>query len=260
MALSGSDSMEADVTYVGEMELATKADGKHKSVRLGQNIKGGVVIKSLKDILRRSPEAERLRWDVRLSPDLPIDLEINSGVTSSALDLSKLRLTALKVSTGTGKTVLSVPAGDSHYKVAISGGVGECNVEIAPNAEMELKLSNGTGATNLTIGADAAIDAHISGGLGQCTVELPRGAAVRLKASTGLGSIDVPHDFVRVKGGDDFISTSGTWETPDFASTALSHYHQVRRRHRSPAGQIRRGLSSAHPRTARRRTSGSPLQ
>jgi hypothetical protein len=49
-------------------------------------------------------------------------------------------------------------------------------------------------------------------------VYVPSGAAVRIKASTGLGSVDVPQNFVRVKGGDDFISTSGTWQTPDYDS------------------------------------------
>ena len=49
---------------------------------------------------------------------------------------------------------------------------------------------------------------------------MPGNAAVRVEASTGIGSIHMPRHFVQIKGGSEFIGTSGVWETPDYAGAA----------------------------------------
>jgi len=211
-----SNLLEADVTYLGEVELAVRSDGDKKTVRLGQIEKGGVVLKSIKEFF--SSRKLDLRWDVRLTPDIPLELDINTGITSNRINLNGLQLSGLRVNSGTGKTVMVLPRIENQYDVACHGGTGEFNVEIPANSNIDLKLSNGTGATNLTIGEGSAVEGNISGGLGSSTIYVPSGAAVRIKASTGLGSIDVPKHFVRVKGGNDFISTSGAWQTPDYDS------------------------------------------
>jgi hypothetical protein len=51
-------------------------------------------------------------------------------------------------------------------------------------------------------------------------VQLPAGAAVRIEAQTGLGSLKFPAALPRVKGGSDFISQNGVWETEGYALAA----------------------------------------
>lgn len=214
--LTDSDNLlEADVTYVGEVELSSHRQDDHKIVRLGQKYRNSVSFGSLKGLFGNR-EYEKLRWNVRLSRDLPLDLEINTGITSSNLHLSELQLTDLRVNAGTGKIVLSIPTMDKRYDVSLKGGTGELRLDVPTNAEVDLDVSNGTGATHITFASNVAAGVKISGGVGSCNLVIPADAAVRIKASTGIGSIHMPDHFRMVKGGKDFISTSGTWETPGY--------------------------------------------
>jgi hypothetical protein len=221
MPLVGSDNLiEADVTYVGAVELDVKTSGKTKTVKLHQPQKGDVVLKPLKDFLSAVSTDEDLHWAVRLSPDVPMDLEINTGMTSNSLELSQLQLRSLQLKTGTGKTVLDLPAMAERYQAKIGAGTGSLHLTLPDSTDAELNVSNGTGETNITLGADVALDAKVTGGLGACNIFMPGDAAVRLKATTGIGSVEVPDHFVRLKGGDDFIATSGTWETSGFETAS----------------------------------------
>jgi hypothetical protein len=53
---------------------------------------------------------ERYDWDVRLNSDIPISLRLDTGAAKADLDLSTLRLTALKLSTGASETRVTLPA------------------------------------------------------------------------------------------------------------------------------------------------------
>lgn len=215
-ALKDSENLlEADVVYVGEVRLESKEDGPHKQAHLGTTKKANIAMKSIKDLFSRG-DHKRLSWNVRLTPSIPLDLEINTGVTQNRLDFSRLQLTKLRVKCGTGKTELAVPAMASQYPVRFDGGMGECRIDIPPEANIDLKVNSGTGATRISVGVHANLNAAISGGMGECIIEVPEGAAVLLKASTGIGSIKVPGHLARIKGGERFIATDGTWQTPDY--------------------------------------------
>jgi hypothetical protein len=215
--LPDSDNLiEAEVAYIGEIDFASKAEEGYKFVRLGQTSRYQEALKPIKEAFGAFARRGDLRWDIRLTPNIPLDLQINSGVTSNNFDLSKLQLDALKVNGGTGKTDLKLPTMGDNYKVVINSGTGQLDVQINEGANIDLRVNNGTGATNITIGANAVVDAHITGGIGKCTIKLPSGMAARVKATTGLGKVIVPEHFTRIKGGEDFIATSGTWQTADF--------------------------------------------
>jgi hypothetical protein len=139
---------------------------------------------------------QNLRWDIGLSKDVPVDLEVNAGVSSGTLDLKDLQLTGLHIISGVGSINLSLPGTPEVYNVDISGG---------------------TGSTNVTLEEGAAINLKIGGGVGSVTVDVPDGAAVRLDASTGVGSVNVPSEFVRVEGsGENVVGENGVWETSGY--------------------------------------------
>lgn len=214
--LRDSDSLiEADVTYIGDIEFANKTQDSLKYVRLGQ-VTRNEVMKPIRDSIGAFARQDELRWDVRLTPNIPLDLRINSGVTSNDFDLSRLQIDALKFNGGTGKTDLKLPTMGDNYKVTLNSGTGALNVHVGEGANINLHSSNGTGATTITVGNGASLEAHITGGIGRCAINLPANAAIRLKATTGMGKIEVPAHLVRVKGGNDFIASSGTWQTADY--------------------------------------------
>lgn len=214
-ALADSDNLiEADVTYIGEIKFDVKSDGERKVVTLRQQAQPDV-LKPIKDALGSFARRDELRWDMRLTPNIPLDLNINSGVTANDFDLSALQLTGLRYNGGTGKTDLKLPTMGEQYSVALNSGTGDLNVMVADGAAIDLNANNGTGKTIIAFGSGANVDAHITGGIGQCVVMVPAGAAVRVKATTGLGKINVPDNFVRVKV-EEFVATVGTWETPNY--------------------------------------------
>lgn len=210
--------IEADVTYVGEVEFSTHIAGTHKVIRLGQTSQG--VFGTPGDILNRARGAFEhrtdLRWDVRLSRDVSLELEINTGVTEDTIDLTGLRLSSLKVNSGTGKTHLILPNTGANYAVHINSGTGEFSLSIEAGADIDLKFINGVGSGTLTIGEGTALDAEITGGIGSIAVLISDGAAARVKSASGLGNVTVPGYFVKLRGNDDFLGSNGTWETAGF--------------------------------------------
>lgn len=184
---------EADLKYVGEIEYSVSGE-EEKTIRLGQ--KRGDIVRPMKDALGWISNREDLRWEIGINPHVPVRLDIDGGVGATRLDLSGLHLTNLDIDGGVGETNVSLPATGTSYDVDIDSGVGGINVKIAEGAALKLDISGGVGGVN---------------------IQLPESAAASLRVTTGLGGVSIPARFARVKGGSDFISKSGVWETSGFA-------------------------------------------
>jgi hypothetical protein len=141
-----------------------------------------------------------LRWDVGLSKAIPLDLEVNSGVSNATLELADLQLTGLDVNAGVGNMNISLPAGEGEsYTVNLNSGTGQIDVDVA---------------------SGAAINFIIKGGVGEVTLDLPDDAAVRVDASTGVGEINLPGSYNRTGGDSEkFVGDSGVWQTDNFENT-----------------------------------------
>jgi hypothetical protein len=187
--------LEAEVTHVGEIEFQRQGE-RERTIHLRQRDQDFSFGQNWLGVF--NPERE-LRWDVGLSPDVPLQLSVSSGAGTSRLDLEGLQLTGLNVSMGAGQLDLRLPAVDDAYSVQVSGGAGEMNIRIAQGAALSLNISGGVGAVN---------------------IDLPPNAAVRLDGRSGVGSINVPASFTRVQGDSerDFVGSSGVWESDGFAN------------------------------------------
>ncbi len=199
---SGSDKLiEADLHYTGEIEFSVTGEAE-KTVKLAQKNPHDPVTGHIREAISKFTNRDDLRWDVRLSPNIPLDLDIEGGVGPSTLDLSGLRLSGVTVEGGVGETHLTLPATDSSYSVNVEGGVGGSRVMIAEGAALRLK---------------------IEGGIGGVTIILPESTAARVAVKGGLGGTNLPSRFRQVKDNSDFLSKSGVWETQGFALAT----HQV---------------------------------
>ena len=90
------------------------------------------------------------RWDVRLSPDVPLDLDLDVSAGETVLHLGGLDLAGLDV----------------------NAGVGDVELDFA--------------GTTLERDVDATVDAHG----GKITIEVPAGLAVRISADAEVGDVD----------------------------------------------------------------------
>jgi hypothetical protein len=214
-ALSDSDRLfEADITHVGTLKFETKREGSRANLHLWQPWQNDVM-QPIRDALGAFGRRDELTWDMRLSPDLPLDLQINSGATSNDFELHALQLVALSLNSGAGSTRLKLPTMGARYPVTVNSGAGSLSLDVPDGAAMDLHVNVGAGQTEIQIGANVTLSAHIKGGVGKCVLHVPADAALRLKAATGIGDVNVPDHLLPVKV-DQFIATSGTWETADY--------------------------------------------
>lgn len=203
--------LEADLTYVGEIELTSEGDAE-KTVRLRQHAGASEWVRGATGWFNnRQP----LKWDVGLTPRIPINLDLHAGAGRSEFELGTLNLTGLTINSGAGEIIITLPPGE--YEAKVSGGVGRSVINVPEGAFVQLNISSGAGEVNLNIAHGAAVNAKVSGGVGATNVRVGEGAAVRLEARTGIGDIKVGGLLQRVSAsGGDFWDKGGVWETANF--------------------------------------------
>jgi hypothetical protein len=88
------------------------------------------------------------RLDVRLTPAVPIDLRVASGVTDSTLNLEALRVPNLTVETGASQTKIVLPA-HGETMARIQGGAAKLDLTVPPNVAARIILSDGPNAVSI---------------------------------------------------------------------------------------------------------------
>jgi hypothetical protein len=183
--------IDAEITYVGEINFDVRGD-KQKTISISHRA-------SQFDFgdwfWTTDTDRKRTWWDISLSPEIPLTLNIDGSVGQSIFNLSELQIEDLDVDGDVGDFQITLPATGKAYDVYINGGVGA----------FEVILERGA-AVNLTIDGD----------VGEFVIDVPADAAVRIDADLDIGNVSVPSNFVRLSGDDDFVGESGMWETSGF--------------------------------------------
>jgi hypothetical protein len=195
-ALSDSSNLiEYGIHALGEVNYEVTGQTK-KVVSLtqpSQNFEGavGLVIGLF------GANSDDVRWNIGLSPDVPLDLRLSNGTGAFNLDLRELTLTNLDVNVATGGTDISLPANDEPYDVYVNSATGGGTLRIPEGASLNIKINVATGGF---------------------TVEVPDNAAVRVRGSVATGGITVPSSFQRLSGSDEdrFVGDEGVWQTSNY--------------------------------------------
>jgi hypothetical protein len=150
----------ATATYVGSIRFDVRGT-RQRTIDFGQNeVSTTNWFGTDKD----------LSWDIGLSPTIPLNLSVNSGVGDAVLDLSELTLTNLQLSAGVGRVDLMLPGQETPYQVNVSGGVGMLALQIPEEADVDLTISSGVGNVDIDLPEDAAVRVSIEAGLGESTL------------------------------------------------------------------------------------------
>jgi hypothetical protein len=197
-ALNDSSNLfDADIRYLGNVQYHAEGSNGNVTVTLENNT-DGLNWFSFVDLFNWFDDDNDVRWDVGISPDVPVDLSLSTGTGGADLDLSLLQLTGLNINSGTGGITLTLPAVEGErYDASVSLGTGGATINLEDGIATSLRVNSGTGGV---------------------TLDVPDDAPVRLDAQTGTGGIDAPSFFDRISGGDDdnFIGDSGVWETSSY--------------------------------------------
>lgn len=210
-ALRDSDDLiDADLHYTGKIRFKVRGT-REKSVSLSHH--GGDWSFFWFDWFDVDDD---LRWDIGLSPRLPLDLEVNGGSGRLDLDLSELQLTELNLDVGSGSVEADLPAVEEHYEAQVDGGSGSCTLRLADGADAGLKIDGGSGSFTIEIGDEAHVTLRLDGGSGGFSIDVPDGAAVRVDVRDhGSGHVRVPSRLEHTRRGDD---DEGTWESEGFGT------------------------------------------
>jgi len=129
---------------------------------------------------------ESLDWEVHLNPSIPLSLKIDSGASSSILDLSDLKVTDLDIDTGASKTNLTLPGNAGSTHVDIDTGAASLKVIIPTGVAASIRVKSGM--TSVAINARFP---RVNAGLYQSPVYSPASNRVDLMIDAGVGSIEI---------------------------------------------------------------------
>jgi len=205
-ALSDSANLiEAEIDHVGEMRFeASGTKTAHvildeESANLGSlswHLDGG-----------------QYRWDIALSPEIPISLVVDASSGRADLQLDKLNVERLTLDASSGAVSASLPA--SVRDVAYSGSSGHMELSLADETSADVRVEMSSGGLDLTVGEDARVNITVerssSGGM---RLSVPKGTPMRVEVNdSSSGSVRLPQDLKQVKNGE---QDEGTWETDDW--------------------------------------------
>jgi hypothetical protein len=107
-----------------------------------------VRIKSFADFWTWIP-GERRDWDISLADTIPIVLEIDSGASTSTLDLRDLQLSELELATGASTTDITLPSNAGHTRVKIDSGAATVSIRIPEGVAAQIRIESGMASINV---------------------------------------------------------------------------------------------------------------
>jgi hypothetical protein len=138
-ALNNSKNLiEGDLTYQGDLIFDVQSQKSNADIRLDTRlIENWVVIP-----FQNKPEA---KWDISLTPEIPLDLTLDTGSGSCDFDLSDLLLEEFFLDSSSGSISLSLPDGQS-YPVKIDSGSGSVRIAIPDDVGIRVRIDSGSGS------------------------------------------------------------------------------------------------------------------
>jgi hypothetical protein len=90
-----------------------------------------------------------LEWSVRLTPDIPLALRVETGASTAELDLTDLRVTDLRLVSGVNSAQVKLPARAGRTKVRVEGGLGSLKVWVPEGVAAQIRSRGGLSAIHI---------------------------------------------------------------------------------------------------------------
>lgn len=114
-------------TFDGGVRESVDRSGEHAVVRL-EGIPIPVMI-----------GMQGFTWQVRLSPDVELRLLLETGASENILDLRRLRVTQLDVTSGASSTDISMPENAGYTRVKVESGAASVTLRIPQGVAARIK-------------------------------------------------------------------------------------------------------------------------
>ena len=127
-----------------------------------------------------------LDWTFGLNPEVPISLRLDTGASDMRLDLSKLKVTRLRLSTGASSTVMTLPADAGHTRVDVESGAASLRIRVPEGVAARIRVSGGLSSTSVDRSRFPR-----SGGVYQSPDYDSAVNKAEIRVETGVGSVSV---------------------------------------------------------------------
>lgn len=124
-------------------------------------------------------------WHVQLTNDIPIDLEVEMGVSDAELKLEGIRLSHLSVDTGVGDTTVNL-AGDwrESFDAEFDLGVGDAKIHLPQDTGVKVIASKGIGSIEAKGFISKGKGVYVNEAYGQTDT------TIHLKVDIGVGGVN----------------------------------------------------------------------
>ena len=116
------------------LERAYRVSGNEANLRLSSEQEGPGLM----------TDSDDRSWELRLARELPISLQLDTGVGRSSIALREVILRALDIDAGVGELVLTLPE-QGGFEADLDAGVGEIVVYIPSSLPVRMNVQTGLG-------------------------------------------------------------------------------------------------------------------
>jgi len=139
-ALSDSETLiEGDLTYQGELIFDVDSRGDVADVNLDTRL-----VNSWGTPFQGS---SRAKWEIGLTPEIPLDISLDTGSGSCDFDLSELMIDDLYLDSGSGSILMDLPEKQS-FHLELDSGSGSVQIDLPENTGVRVDLDSGSGSFN----------------------------------------------------------------------------------------------------------------
>ena len=139
-ALSDSDTLiEGDLTYQGELIFDVDSRGDVADVNLDTRL-----VNSWGTPFQGS---SRAKWEIGLTPEIPLDINLDAGSGSCVFDLSELMIDDLYLDSGSGAIQMDLPDRQS-FHFELDSGSGSVQIDLPEDTGVRVDLDSGSGSFN----------------------------------------------------------------------------------------------------------------
>jgi hypothetical protein len=149
----------------------------------------------LEDVRVRGRNIRAGELNIRLGPEVPVDVQLEFGAARANVDLTGLRVRGLRLATGASETVLRVSTPNTELCRLVDLDVGAAKFQAVGLGNLNagrLTFSGGVGEVTLDFTGDWNTDmsATVRMGLGSLTLRVPRGLGLQVRKAGLLVGFD----------------------------------------------------------------------
>lgn len=172
----------ASGTFGGGLDTRTKRDGDKLDVRM--RLPSGQFPTVV--LPWNWGRGRGLDWTFGLNPEVPLSLRFDTGASDMRLDLSELKVSRLRLSTGASSMVLTLPANAGHTRVDVESGVASLKILVPEGVAARIRVGGGLSSTTVDRSRFPR-----TGGVYQSEDYESAANRAEIRVSTGVGSVSV---------------------------------------------------------------------